>query len=200
MTTSRETPKPQQPHPQGPVGPLWCVWRRYGPQSCRLWPMWPVLLCVINLELSRGHVTRGCDTLACKGSSLVTGRARRSMPFRIVSASRRCVFAHRSIGLTSMFETTTRVLTMRPGVMVRQALHGVENWGQGANLLRTRPAAPAGIMRPPMRHPGARRRLLHRRHASGGRSYGARVGRARRGGKFARLIESRGKSTCIPCL
>jgi hypothetical protein len=34
-------------------------------------------------------------------------KARRLMPFRIVRASRRCVFAHRSIGLTSRFETTT---------------------------------------------------------------------------------------------
>jgi hypothetical protein len=42
----------------------------------------------------------------------------------------------RGTPLMCMFETTTRESAMRPGVTVRQTLHGVENWGQCASLLQ----------------------------------------------------------------
>jgi hypothetical protein len=55
------------------------------------------------------------------------------MPFGIVRASRCCVFAHRSIGLTSMFETTSRSGALS-GAMVRQDRRAVGNWGKAQVL------------------------------------------------------------------
>ena len=81
---------------------------------------------VINLELSRGHATRGCDPLACKGSSLTSGRARRLMPFRTARASRCCGFARRSI-----CSRRRRKNRQRARGNVQPVLHAAGSRGQG---------------------------------------------------------------------
>jgi len=82
------------------------------------------------------------------------GAHRAVTPYLNVRGSRCCVFAHQSIPLMSMFETTPIESAIRSGVILRRDLHAAGK----AQVFCNSAAAAGHHAGRPIRHPGARRR------------------------------------------
>ena len=112
-----------------PGNPGNCWASQFGGGAC-LSPHTPQAL-ALALGERRRLLLRAAGSWVDDGAADKRRRAGRVYQGLGLRASRCCVFAHR---LTSMFETAAKENRHRE-------LHAAGSWGQGASLLRTRPAA-----------------------------------------------------------